>query len=84
MRRREVITFVGGLAATSFTAFAQSSSGPARLGYLWIGVPGSDGSTLKGIKQGLADVGLIEGRNITLESRYAEGRPERLAHSQRS
>jgi ABC-type uncharacterized transport system substrate-binding protein len=80
MRRRE---FVAGLAATAWTqtaprgvAFAQSNE-RVRLGYLWIGPEGSDGQTLGGVRQGLADVGLVEGRNLVMERRYADSHPER-------
>jgi putative tryptophan/tyrosine transport system substrate-binding protein len=84
MRRREFITLIGGVAvawpqATAFgVAFAQSNE-RVRLGYLWIGAEGSDGQTLSGVRQGLADVGLLEGRNLVIERRYAESRPERLS-----
>ena len=54
------------------------ATGTSRLGYIWIGAQGSDGETLRGIRQGLADIGLIDGRTMTFEARYAEGRPERL------
>jgi putative tryptophan/tyrosine transport system substrate-binding protein len=85
LRRREFITLLGGTAAWPFAAAAQTAA-PAtqgaspnvRLGYIWIGTEGSDGETLRGIRQGLADVGLLDGRTMAFEARYAEGRPERL------
>src|SRR5262245_62422945 len=83
MRRRDFITLLGGAAATwpqaapLGVAFAQSNE-RVRLGYLWIGAEGSDGQTLSGVRQGLADVGLFEGRNLVLEKRYADSHPERL------
>ena len=86
MRRREFITLLGGAPALPFAApqavaFAQSGE-PVRVGYLWVGAEGSDGQTLSGVRQGLADVGLVEGRNLVIERRYADGHPERLsAHS---
>jgi putative tryptophan/tyrosine transport system substrate-binding protein len=58
-------------------AFAQANE-RVRLGYLWVGAEGSDGQTLSGVRQGLADVGLVEGRNLVLERRYADSHPERL------
>jgi hypothetical protein len=67
MRRREFITLIGGaacgraVAAPLGLAFAQSNE-RVRIGYLWIGPEGSDGQTLSGVRQGLADVGLVEGR----------------------
>jgi putative tryptophan/tyrosine transport system substrate-binding protein len=83
MRRREFITLLGGapalpLAAAQAVAFAQSGE-RVRVGYLWVGAEGSDGQTLSGARQGLADVGLVEGRNLVIERRYADGHPERLS-----
>jgi putative ABC transport system substrate-binding protein len=77
MRRRE---FIGIVVATGCHFAVPARGGePVALGYLWIGVPGSDGPTLAGIRQGLSDAGLVEGRDVALEMRYADGRPERLA-----
>jgi len=59
-------------------AFAQSN-GQARLGYLWVGAEGTDGQTLSGVRQGLADIGLVEGRNLVIERRYADSSVERLS-----
>jgi ABC-type uncharacterized transport system substrate-binding protein len=83
VKRREFITLLVGAAATwprarlIGVAFAQSNE-RVRLGYLWVGAEGSDGQTLSGVRQGLADVGLVEGRNLVLERRYADSHPERL------
>jgi putative ABC transport system substrate-binding protein len=84
MRRREFVTLLGGAAAATWPevallsgVFAQSNE-QVRLGYIWVGAEGSDGQTLSGARQGLADVGLVEGRNLVLERRYADSNPERL------
>ena len=83
IRRRAFITLLGGAAVTWShaallgVAFAQSNE-RVRLGYLWVGAEGSDGLTLSGLRQGLADFGLVEGRNLVLERRYADSHPERL------
>jgi hypothetical protein len=69
MKRRTFITLLGGAAvvwpqpALLGVAFAQANE-RVRLGYLWVGAEGSDGQTLSGARQGLADVGLVEGRNL--------------------
>src|SRR5262249_16468963 len=84
VNRREFITLFGGAAATwpqaapLGVAFAQSNE-RVRVGYLWIGAEGSDGQTLSGVRQGLADVGLVAGRNLVIERRYADSHPERLS-----
>jgi putative ABC transport system substrate-binding protein len=82
LKRRKFITLLGGAAATCTRAaplgmaFAQLNE-RVRLGYLWIGAEGSDGQTLSGVRQGLADAGLVDGRNLVLERRYADSHPER-------
>src|SRR5262249_16597222 len=83
MKRREFITLLGGATAWPRVgplghAFAQSND-RVRVGYLWIGPEGSDGQTLNGVRQGLSDIGLVEGRNLVIERRYADGHPERLS-----
>ena len=57
-------------------ASAQQSQNIPRVGILFIG--GRDQPHLEAFKQGLRDRGYIEGKNIALEYRYAEGREERL------
>src|SRR5215469_5093285 len=84
MRRREFISLLGGAAAAwpqvgpLGDAFGQLND-RVRVGYLWIGPEGSDGQTLNGVRQGLGDIGLVEGRNLVIERRYADGHPERLS-----
>ena len=76
MRRREVITFLGGAAAWVSPARAQE---PRRV----IGVLGSAsyGSIRResAFTQGLKNTGFIEGKNISIEWRYAEGQYSRLS-----
>ena len=79
MKRREFIAALGGAAAWPLAVRAQEAGRTLRLGYLWIGADGSDGQTLSGVRQGLADVGLVEGRNLVMERRYADSHPERLS-----
>jgi putative ABC transport system substrate-binding protein len=79
MRRREFITRLGGAAAGwPLVAHAQQISKPARLGYIWIGTKDSEHSTRDGLRQGLRDLGYVEGRDFVLEERYAESKPDRL------
>ena len=78
MKRREFIGLVGGAAAAAcpLAARAQQHAIP-RVGYIWIGARGTDGS-VAGLRQGLTDKGYIVGRNLVLEERYAEGKAERV------
>lgn len=59
-------------------ALAQALPTPVRLGYLWIGEPGSEGAALRGLLAGLKEVGLVEGQNLVLEKRYGRGQPALL------
>lgn len=77
MRRREVITFLGGTAATwPLAARAQLQRKMARIGYLGAGT--RTASPVEAFLQGLRDLGYVEGQNFVLVDRYAEGRQERL------
>ena len=79
MRRREFVGLLGGTAATwSLPVRAQQVIRPARLGYIWIGAKDSEHSTRDGMRQGLRDLGYVDGRDYVLEERYAYSVPERL------
>ncbi len=79
MKRRTFISLVGGAAAAwPLAARAQDISKPARLGYIWIGPKDSEHSTRDGFRQGMRDLGYVEGRDYVLEERYADSQPERL------
>ena len=77
MRRREFITFLGGaVVAWPLTARAQKSL--PRIGWLVYG-----GATLgpidRSLKDALAQTELVDGRNIEIVFRYADGKPDQLA-----
>ena len=58
----------------------QPTKGPPRIGAIFtIGTPDTPSPTYEAYKQGLRDLGYIEGKNIILERRYAEGRLDRMA-----
>jgi len=81
MRRREFITLVGGAAAAwPFSAFAQQPAKAARIGYLLTTSLGSpEGKeSLDAFRQGLRERGYVEGQNILIEYRAADGKFERF------
>jgi len=79
MRRRDLITLIGGTVVWPFAARAQSTGTMPRVSYVWFGAPGSDDSTLQGLQKGLQELGYADGTNIKLSYHYANGSQERLA-----
>ena len=76
-RRVFISSIAGGLLAAPLAAEAQQAAKVARIGYLSIDVAGSV-HLREAFLQGLRDLGYVEGRNVVIEYRDAEGKPERL------
>jgi putative ABC transport system substrate-binding protein len=79
MKRREFITLLGGAAAWPIAARAQQAGKLPTIGFLVAGTPTSHGQWVAAFVQRLRELGWIEGRTITIEYRWAEGRSERFA-----
>jgi putative ABC transport system substrate-binding protein len=80
MERRTFMALVsGGLLTSPLAVEAQQAEKVYRLGYLGGGVPDERNRLLlDSFRQALRDLGYLEGRNIVVEIRYAEGKVERL------
>jgi len=77
MKRRDFITLLGGAAAWPLAVRAQQRRKVWRVGALQPGVPPDP--LLEAIKDGLRDLGYVEGRDLVFEPRWAEGKHDRLA-----
>jgi len=78
MRRREFITLLGSAAAVwPIVAHAQQPAKPV-VGFLSIRGQGDEPHLLTAFHQGLKEVGYVDGQNVTMEYRWAEGQSARL------
>jgi putative tryptophan/tyrosine transport system substrate-binding protein len=73
IKRREFITLLGGAAAWPLAARAQQPAKVARIGHLDLGPPFARASRVEALRAGLRDLGWIEGKNIVIEFRWADG-----------
>ena len=76
MNRRAFVTGLGAVLAAPLGAEAQRSGKIPRLGILSVG--GGPPTVIESFLQGLRDVGWVEGQNLIIERRIAEGHEERL------
>ncbi len=78
MKRREFIGLIGGSALALPAAARAQPAGMPVIGYLHSASPGPYASETAAFVQGLKEVGFVDGQNVAIEYRWAEGRPDRL------
>jgi putative tryptophan/tyrosine transport system substrate-binding protein len=77
MRRREFIRLVGGAAAWPLAARAQQQAMPV-IGFLHVASQETYSHVVAGLRRGLAETDFVEGRNVAVEYRWAEGQLDRM------
>jgi len=80
MRKAGVLSilFLVVLLDVAVIAEAQPLTKLSRIGFLNVGTPATSPARQEVFRQGLRDLGYVEGKNIVIEWRYAEGKPDRL------
>jgi len=77
MHRRRFFAVLGAAITAARTPCAQQQAIPV-IGYLGSTSPGPSAAVLAALRQGLGETGWVEGRNLTIEYRWMEGRSDRL------
>ncbi len=85
-RRRELLVLsaaaflaAGAAGAWPLAAPAQQTAKVPRVGWIWLGRSAGNPTEVAGFRQGLKELGYIEGQNIVVDYRFGEGRTDRLA-----
>jgi len=77
MKRRELILLLGGALTAARGLRAQQKAMPV-IGYIASGSPGLSAPSVTAFRQGLSETGYVEGKNVAIEYRWAEGSYDRL------
>jgi putative ABC transport system substrate-binding protein len=77
-RRRFLLTSLAGALGAPLAAEAQQASGTPRIGYMSFNLTAGDPRSRQAFFQGLRDLGYVEGKNLVIEYRDAEGKPDRF------
>jgi putative ABC transport system substrate-binding protein len=77
VRRREFVTLLGGAVSWPFAAGAQQPAMPM-IGFLGSASPDLWADRLRAFHRGLNEAGFVEGGNVAIEYRWAEGQIDRL------
>ena len=76
-RRKFAALLMAAAASWPFGAGAQQAARRPRVGVLIYSTPQADPNT-RSFQRGMSDLGYVEGKNIDIDYRFAEGKPERL------
>ena len=79
MKRRGATLALAVFGTVALGAHAQPAGKPYRIGFLGLTSASAYAPQLQGFLQGLRELGYVEGKNIVIEYRWADGREERLA-----
>lgn len=77
-RRRQVLALLAGAFAGPGASFAQQSAKMARIGFMHPGTPQGLEKGLRAFRDGLRDLGYVEGKNLQLEIRWGNGNLEQM------
>ena len=77
-RRRLFLALMAGALAAPLASFAQQPAKIARIGFLFAASSQGTESQLQAFREGLRELGYVEGKNLQLELRWGEGKLERL------
>ena len=77
MNRRELMLLLGGAMTAARALRAQQKAMPV-IGFLGSASPGPTAPFVAAFRQGLSETGYVEGQNVAIEYRWAEGRYDRL------
>ncbi len=80
MRRREILGVLGGAAVWPLVARAQQAGKVHRIGFLGSATAAGSAKAIESLRAGLREFGYVEGTNIAIEFRWAEGIYDRLPH----